>query len=419
MGLHSRLPQQHLVKMCIASVMLLIGSLALWLMWLYTFSPLALATASVVICYGLSWLGYRIYHFWQQPQLDLIAFCQTKIEGESNITLQFANKTSLSQQLADAITSLSEQKQQPNTLNHALWQQVFNLWSTPLAIFDRQLDLLFCNLAFKQQYKHPILAKQNAHALGFKDQKNQLSHPDFQTPWHCSTLLHGEGEQQLWIFTATNIAMPLEQQRRQSQNDVIRILSHEIRNSLTPIASMSDTLLTAPNVPHIQQQEILERIKKRSESLLDFIHRYAMLSHLPLANPKRINLAHLCQQQAANLAIPLSYQGEHFATVDPLLFEQLVINLFKNAQQANNNTQLSCQCYFQDQAFILEIADQGPGFANLDNALNPLFTTKADGQGLGLALCRDIMNLHQGHIALSNHDTGARVTLSWPGATFQ
>jgi len=409
-----RLTQQRKVSAIITLVMLIIGLQIVWVMKLHAFSALALATASLVMCYGLSWLGYRIYHFWQQPKLDLIAFCQTKIEGESNISLQFANKTSLNQQLADAITSLSEQKQQPNTLNHALWQQVFNLWSAPLVIFDQQLDLLFCNLAFKQHYKHPILLNQNADALGFNHQQNQLSHPDFQTPWHCSTLLHGEGEQQLWIFTATNISMPLEQQRRQSQNDVIRILSHEIRNSLTPIASMSDTLLTAPDLPYAQQQEVLERIKKRSESLLDFIHSYAMLSHLPDAKPIRINLAKLCEQQAANLAIPLSYQGEHFATVDPMLFEQLLINLFKNAQQANPNTQLSCHCYYQDQQYILEIADQGPGFANLNNALNPLFTTKVNGQGLGLTLCRDIMNLHQGNIVLSNHSTGALVTLSWP-----
>ncbi|OUL56216.1 sensor histidine kinase [Pseudoalteromonas ulvae] len=405
--------QTHRVMFTLTLVSTQIFTLSLTTLFLLNFSPLFLVSFGLVLAYVLCFFSFKAYQFWSQPWQDLIAFSQTKLEGEKNITLKFKDINSSAQQLALAITELSESQTHTQRHAHIIWYDIFEHWQEPIAVFQQQ-QLMFANHAFKRHFPHTALIGDTLKKLGFNEQQGQLSHSAFSQKWHSSSVAFKQNHTAWWFYSASNIEHSLQQQHKQSQRDIVRIMSHEIRNSLTPIASLSDTLLTNGPFNPEQVSKVLERIKQRSESLLSFIAAYANLSTLPPAQQRWTNIAQLCHEQATTLGMSLQFQGEQHAALDPMLFEQLLLNIFKNSQQAHPSTQLKAHCYHDNHVQVLVIKDTGPGFANLDNALNPLFTTKAEGQGLGLSLCQDIIQLHGGDIHLSNDDIGAVVTLSWP-----
>ena len=99
----------------------------------------------------------------------------------------------------------------------------------------------------------------------------------------------------------------------------------------------------------------------------------------------------------------------------------MIINLVKNAQEANANTQTNIviKAYYKQEQQIIEIADNGPGFANFNNVLTPFYTTKSEGSGIGLSLCAEIIKNHSGQLNVDNiyqleKITGAKVSMQWP-----
>ena len=93
----------------------------------------------------------------------------------------------------------------------------------------------------------------------------------------------------------------------------------------------------------------------------------------------------------------------------------LLINVFKNSYEAcAEQACITLRCFAQSDMQILQLTDNGPGFANIDNALQPLYTTKKQGNGLGLALCNDIVQKHNGQLQLANTADGAQITIKLP-----
>jgi nitrogen fixation/metabolism regulation signal transduction histidine kinase len=196
---------------------------------------------------------------------------------------------------------------------------------------------------------------------------------------------------------------------------LIRVISHEVNNSLTPISSLSQTLANmldkSGGLQDGDVREGLSVIAERAKGLQDFISGYARLARLP--EPRKSAFP------AAELAAKLGrfFAGQPLDIVDfphVMLFgdevqlEQALINLIKNGLEANPPgappVQLSCrlhegQCSFQ-------IADHGPGIVNPDNLFVPFYTTKAEGAGIGLILSRQIAARHHGQVTLENRPDG-------------
>lgn len=94
-----------------------------------------------------------------------------------------------------------------------------------------------------------------------------------------------------------------------------------------------------------------------------------------------------------------------------------MINLLKNAFEAcdSNNSEIDVKAYHQQQLQVIEVSDNGPGFANLDNVLTPFYTTKQHGSGIGLSLCAEIVRNHGGQLKVANNTNGgAKITMQWP-----
>lgn len=216
------------------------------------------------------------------------------------------------------------------------------------------------------------------------------------------------------MVTATNIGQSIQEARYESNTSLIRVLTHELNNSLTPFVSLTDTLLSASRYSDDQVKQVLSRINKRSESLLKFIHDFGQLNRVPIAKCAYFDLVSLARQNADEFGLSLRCSGYEQCYADPILIEQMLINLFKNAKEANaQHIELSCWTKGRNQK--VSLVDDGPGFSDPIQALHPLYTTKSNGQGLGLAFCHNIIHRHHGTLRLANvQPHGAKIEMTLP-----
>lgn len=203
---------------------------------------------------------------------------------------------------------------------------------------------------------------------------------------------------------------------------VIRVISHEINNSLAPISSMANSgkkLLERQNSERLK--DVFDTISERSKHLIDFIDQYIRLARLPIPDRKAIAWQplllrlqqHYAFQQKGNIPeIPIY--------ADSAQLEQALINLLKNAHESGSeisDVQLSLQLDSENASSVdIVVCDRGQGILPeaLENVLLPLYTTKATGSGIGLALCSEIAEAHGGKLLITNRAKGgveARLTL--------
>ena len=214
----------------------------------------------------------------------------------------------------------------------------------------------------------------------------------------------------------------MHQQQSITQQNLIRVLAHELRNSLTPMASMADTLLNSEAFDEKQVRMVLGRIQVRSNRLLSFIEQYSQLSQLPAPKMTWFDLNDLIEEANAMMTkrCIINFQGNSQCCADVNQMSQILINLFKNASEAcsKEHCEIDVKVFYQQNNQVIEVTDNGTGFANLDNALTPFYTTKANGSGIGLSLCAEISRNHGGEFKLQNIDNaGARITMIWPVAS--
>jgi nitrogen fixation/metabolism regulation signal transduction histidine kinase len=204
---------------------------------------------------------------------------------------------------------------------------------------------------------------------------------------------------------------------------VIRVLSHEVNNSLAPVSSLVHSARKiaqgadlGPNLTRV-----FDTIEERTRHLASFLEGYANLARLPDPRPRRVEwegfLGHLRELHPGIGLPPPPAQHGYF---DPVQVEQVMINLLKNALEAGSSApeiELSVRVD-PDGTSEIKVRDRGHGFSDegLLNALLPLYTTKERGSGMGLALCREIVEAHGGSIGLGNaEDGGSWVSVRLPG----
>ncbi|MCJ8318812.1 MAG: ATP-binding protein [Colwellia sp.] len=250
---------------------------------------------------------------------------------------------------------------------------------------------------------------------------------------------HGVKHQLIFI---TDIQHLLQEEERQAWQRLLRVLSHEINNSLAPIASISETLskLVSKNVDGKALSDSnnmssdlnenlmmgLDVIKERSHSLNEFIQQYQELYKLPKPNKTLFSLTMLLNN-CAGLFSDSQFQLEGpdlTAYADLNQLQQVVVNLLKNAQDAQQQiTDDAIIIQWQQIAnrLSIEIIDSGMGINNMDNIFVPFYTTKEHGSGIGLVLSRQIITNHGGELLLKNRNNspGVIATILLPHAPVQ
>lgn len=262
-----------------------------------------------------------------------------------------------------------------------------------------------------------------------------LDGPDRQTVRHHFPVGHGQWEIRRARFredgvahellVITDLSWALREEERRAWQRLIRVIGHELNNSLAPIQSMSSSLaalLARDPLPEDWREDAssaLGVIGNRAEALGRFMAAYAMLARLPAPNRRPVELRPLIERAVAlDERRPVTIHGEaQTAAIDPDQVEQLLINLLKNAHDAADQTDGDVEVRLgrDDGSITIDILDTGPGIANPDNLFVPFFTTKPGGTGVGLVLCRQIAEGHGGTLVLENRNDGpgsiARLTL--------
>lgn len=197
----------------------------------------------------------------------------------------------------------------------------------------------------------------------------------------------------------------------------IRVVAHELNNSLAPISSLihSGRLIMENNAPN-QIERVFDTIAERVQHLQGFIDGYAQFSKLPKPRISAVPWSEFLD--SLHRAVPFVMAGipDGVGTFDAAQLSQVMINLLKNSAEAGSSPdQVIVAIASNDHGTQIEVRDRGSGMSDsvLENALLPFYSTKPTGTGLGLALCREIVEAHGGRISLTNRSDGGVVVTLW------
>lgn len=231
------------------------------------------------------------------------------------------------------------------------------------------------------------------------------------------------------LISLQDIHIELDQHEMEAWQKLIRVLTHEIMNSVAPITSLSSTLKNLVQNNELDEgkintlQEGLDAIESRSQGLMNFTQSYRALTRVPLPNIREVDsktffqrIDSLFRPTLANTTIEWSMTlGEDHQTllIDPDLMEQVIINLLKNAKEAVSPTQGKISLLLNTNAekgpIELIISDNGSGIPEeiTEKVFIPFYTTKTEGSGIGLSLARQIVQLHKGELIFQTSTEGS------------
>jgi nitrogen fixation/metabolism regulation signal transduction histidine kinase len=222
------------------------------------------------------------------------------------------------------------------------------------------------------------------------------------------------------LLLLRHLTAELRRQEVQTWKKVIRVISHELNNSLAPLTSLAHSgaaLVRRGQTERLPQ--ILETIGERTRHLESFILGYARFAKLPSPRPQRCPWPALVARLGTQVAFRVAGElPEEAAQFDTAQMEQALLNLLKNAHESGSRPEdVELQVRRVQDMLRIDVLDRGSGMSEavLTNALVPFYSTKRSGTGLGLALVREIAEAHGGRVLLANREGGGlAVTLILP-----
>jgi two-component system, NtrC family, nitrogen regulation sensor histidine kinase NtrY len=338
----------------------------------------------------------------------------------------------------------------------ALLRRVVEEIDVPLFTFDPDQVLRLVNSAGERLLQQPSvrLLGRTAEEIGLAAclaaESEKVVPLPFQSP-NARWLVRRSSFRQRGVphslIVLSDVSRALREEERSAWQRLIRVLGHELNNSLTPIKSIAGSLSTeiANAVPDSGQRQDFERglaiIETRADNLNRFLQAYRQLAQMPPPKLHKTSLRPLVERVAGletRLRVQLVPGPPTELEVDPDQLEQMLINLVRNAVEAALEPRHSTgplddarttssaaedplvvmRWHVSDRDLILTVEDNGPGLLNPSNAFVPFYTTKPAGSGIGLVLSRQIAEAHCGSIELVNRTDkrGCRAKVTLPCA---
>ena len=241
----------------------------------------------------------------------------------------------------------------------------------------------------------------------------QMVFPGGAGRWEIRRGSFREGGMRHELLVLTDLSQTLREEERSAWQRLLRVLGHELNNSLAPIksvaGSLADLINREPRPPDWREDvsQGLDVISSRADSLARFIESYSQLARLPQPRFESLKIGAVVQRVAAletRLAVTVVAGPEVVVQADSAQLEQLLINLIRNAVDASLETNGAVEVSWarQNGQAVLSVKDEGLGLASTANLFVPFFTTKTSGSGIGLVLSRQIAEAHGGTITLEN-----------------
>ena len=358
-------------------------------------------------------------------------------EGDYSFRARGAGSKDAFGELASEVNALADllQKQRVRSLEAtALLARILEVMHAPLFAFDRDDLLQLVNHAGVKLLglTHARSFGHTARELGLEE---LLAAPDQSihsfgarsTRWLLRKAVFRQDGAPHTLLLLADVSLPLQEEEQIAWKRLIRVLGHELSNSLAPIKSIAGSLLA--RVDNMQGEDATLRdfrrglgvVESRADALHRFVQSYRLLAQLPPPQFKMAALGPLLERVVVleqRLAVQLETGPPVILDADPDQLEQMFINLLRNAVDAtlaNGTEEVRVFWRVDDAALVVTIDDRGMGIANADNLFVPFYTTKPAGSGVGLALAQQIARAHGGEISLTNREDGdgarARVRL--------
>jgi two-component system nitrogen regulation sensor histidine kinase NtrY len=359
-------------------------------------------------------------------------------EGDYSFRARGAGSRDAFGELATEVNALADllQKQRVRSLEAtALLARILEVMHAPLFAFDRENLLQLVNNAGVQ-----LLGLTHARSFGRTarelELENLLAASDQSihtfgskpTRWLLRKAVFRQDGVPHTLLLLADVSLPLQEEEQIAWKRLIRVLGHELSNSLAPIKSIAGSLLA--RVDNMEGDDAtlhdfrrgLGVVESRADALHRFVQSYRLLAQLPPPHLKPVQVGPLLERVVLlEQRIPVQLKPGPPAVLhaDPDQLEQMFINLLANAVDAslaNGAQPVHASWRVADSSILVMIEDRGLGIANAENLFVPFYTTKPAGSGVGLALAQQIARAHGGEIRLLNREDGegARATIRLP-----
>lgn len=411
-----------LLAILVALPALLALALALWLTgagssrWLSTFVPVAVLTIGLAL-----YLRRRVVF----PLYTLSNLLEALREGDFSLRGTRAQRGDAIGEVVWEVNALSETLRQQRlrveeTL--ALLTKVMAAVDIAIFAFDAQQRLRLINPAGVR-----LIGRSAEQAQGLSAQELDLddclaidiaatvkrTFPGGTGAFDVRRATFREGGLRNELVAITDLSRALREEERQAWQRLIRVLGHEMNNSLAPIKSMATTLadLVSRETPPADWREDaaggLTVIAERADALARFMAGYTALAKLPPPRKREVDVVDLLTRVRAletRVPVRMGALAESRIAADPDQLEQALINLVRNAAEASaiNRGDVLLRALREAGRAVIEIEDEGPGLSGTENLFVPFFTTKPGGSGIGLVLARQIVEAHGGSLSLRN-----------------
>jgi len=308
----------------------------------------------------------------------------------------------------------------------ALLRTVMEEINLAVFAFDDAQRLRLVNRAGERLLAQPIerLLGRTAGELGLADclqgeptRTLQMTFPGSIGRWGMRRSSFRQGGRPHQLLVLADLSQALREEERQAWQRLLRVLGHELNNSLAPIKSIAGSLgsLLGKEPPPADWKEDMQGglgvITARADALSRFMEAYSRLARLPQPKLGAVEIELLIRRVAGletRVPLVLAPGPNLMIQADGDQLEQLLINLLRNAADAALETKGGVKIGWAKTGSQLEIRveDEGPGLSNTANLFVPFFTTKPGGSGIGLALSRQIAEAHGGSLTLENRKQG-------------
>lgn len=406
-----------------------IAAIALAMLWTGDYTPLIAQTLTLIIV--ALWLGSafalrRKVVFPLQTLSNLLAALR---EGDYSVRGTAAAQDDTLSEVTREINALADtlRWQRMDAVEAtALLQKVMHEIDVVILSFDNDGRLQLVNRAGEQLLDRPWerLLGSTASELalegcldGETPRVADMSFPGGVGRWEIRRTNFRQGGLPHQLIVLSDVSRTLREEERRAWQRIVRVLAHELNNSLAPISSISTSLrslLERPDRPEDWEDDIrrgLGVISSRSASLARFVESYSSVTRLPQPRFEDVEVDALVRRVVGletRLSVAVAPGPNTIVQADGAQIEQALINLIRNAVDAALETGGGVRVGWTHTGSSLDISieDEGPGVPNTSNLFVPFFTTKKGGSGIGLVLSRQIAEAHHGILTLDNRDPG-------------